>query len=1267
MKSLSVLSKRSVVITTQRILVWLGVGVSVLLLCLPASAQLNLGRILGNISDQSGGVIVGATVTVLDVPRGVARNLTTDSAGGFSASSLVPSTYTVKVEFKGFKTIDRQNVEVGVGQDVRLDLTLQPGDQAQTVTVTEAIPIIDTTNAVLSSTLQTEALSELPINGRLFTKVLDFQPGIHGNPGGNSPNYESNGAGGQGNYFLLDGVENSNIFVNSGPLIGAATSTDELTILPQDAVQEVNVMANPPAEFGWFQGAVVNVGLKSGTNNVHGTAYGFGRNNSLDAYNPYLGGAPTPKQDDNFEQFGGSLGGPIKKDKLFYFGAFDGMRYTVGTAQTAIVPTVNGGAVDVTTNSVPLQIEDMINNHSVSPSPLSLSLSDCTVSGSAPAAVATCGTKGVFRNGSLLTNNIGVLGDSSGHSNNVFGRIDYHPNDRSSINGEYFFGQATTRTPNVGAPSFWDNLNVSRTQMMRAVWTYARNSNWVNDVRFGYNRYNLADGNAECAGGNFSTGNVGQPDYKALGFISGANPPSPFCGFPAVNFNSSGNPSWGALSFFISDQGVFQATYTGYDNVSYTHGRHNFKFGFEFHHSRFRGIGAPGYLDGVLNFDGGNAFGACDPTSIPACPFGGMFPASTDLQDYLGGALGANNLILVNPQQELTSLGFNREALYFSDNFRLNSRVTVNLGLRYELEPAILVDNNSAGNFDPFSPTGTVQQNGTPLYKADHKAFAPRAGFAWDITGKGTTVLRAGMGVSYDTPQVDDLIAQGFGAGLNSIPTGFNFYNDNVSNNNGLVFAASQNPQAVQTAVVSLPGSALTWASNVPVFPANLNGDLTCGTGHGVVNPDGTHSGVVLPDGVVPSPCTLKARGTVYKLPNGQLAMNTSQVRSPMYTWTLGIQHAFGASTSLTVNYVGTHTSDLSSEINVNQPAPGARAGLQQRQPYYSQFPWFNGIFVYGPAGFSNYNALQASFVLRNFHGLTLNAGYTFSRDLATPKGGNNPYITNSQCVACDYGLRTPTQDLGVTLVYTLPGIKSPVQLLQGWQISSTINLQSGEPFSGLDGSDDFAGVGGGRGLFGGASEPWTLVGKGTNFNNIGKLAQTPCFGVAGSRFAGSCTVVPIGTGLIGTASYVSNLPAACVSAAANEPVNSAMNSTNAGSSNGLLSLAKFGCYMQGNSVIIPPAQGTFGNMRPGSLIGAPFHEWDLSLSKAWKIHERFGLQATISAFNVLNSFSYAVGNGGPVNVPSRFGVSGGQPSDGNPVNGTGGAREVLLGLKASF
>ena len=503
------------------------------------------------------------------------------------------------------------------------------------------------------------------------------------------------------------------------------------------------------------------------------------------------------------------------------------------------------------------------------------------------------------------------------------------------------------------------------------------------------------------------------------------------------------------------------------------------------------------------------------------------------------------------------------------------------------------------------------------------------------------------MGASYDTPQVDDLVATGFGAGINAIPTGFNLYSDT-----GLAVPASTNPSAVKTAVLAVPGSALSWATGTPVFPATLNSDLACGTGT---------SAVVLPDGASPGPCTLKARGTVVKLPNGQLSMTRDNARSPMFTWTLGIEHAFAPNTSLTVNYVGTHAYNLASEININQPLPGATGAtsggvdnpgsLQQRQPYYSQFPWFNGIFVYGPAGFSNYNALQATFVQRNFHGLTLNAAYTFSRDLATPKGGNNPYIFNSRCVACSYGLQTPTQDLGITLVYNLPGFNSPAQLLKGWQVSSAINIQSGQPFSGNDGSHDFAGVGGTRSKFGGASEPWSIYGSGRNFKNLGKFTQIPCYGTS-FAFAvlGNCNTT---------------IPAACMNAAAAEPTN-----PNVPGSSGVASLLKNGCYMSANgkSVIIPPAQGTFGNMRPGTLIAAPFYEWDLTVHKTFRVTERVGLDFNISAFNVLNSTNYSLGfTGGSVTAPFLFGLSSQDPNNGNPINGTGGPREVMLGLKATF
>lgn len=466
----------------------------------------------------------------------------------------------------------------------------------------------------------------------------------------------------------------------------------------------------------------------------------------------------------------------------------------------------------------------------------------------------------------------------------------------------------------------------------------------------------------------------------------------------------------------------------------------------------------------------------------------------------------------------------------------------------------------------------------------------------------------------------------------------------------------------------------MNWALNTPVFPSTLGNDLACGTGNSPA----------LPDGVVPSPCTLKAKGTVVRLPNGQLAMSTEASRSPLYTWTLGIQHAFGASTSLTVNYVGTHAYDLESEINVNQPAPGASANPalaaklnplcagnpacmpygaagtvtgdpQHRQSYFSQFPWFNGIFVYGPAGFSNYHALQVTFVQRNFHGLTMNAAYTFSRDLGTPPGGNNPYIFNSNCVACAYGLKTPTQDLGITLVYALPGVKSPGQVLEGWQISSTVNVQSGQPFEGADGTNDFAGVGDGRGFFGGASEPWSLYGKGTNFTNAGKFNGVPCYGFGVFSKLGVCDAT---------------IPQACINAANAEPVNAAMNAQIPGSSSGLTSLMSTGCYMSpnGKSVIVPPAQGTFGNMRPGAIIGAPFHEWDLSIRKTFKIHERLSVQASISAFNVLNNTNYSGGfTAGIVNVPTLFAHTASDPNNGNPVNGTGGPREVLLGIKGTF
>jgi hypothetical protein len=1186
-----------------------------LLLSLPAYSQLNSGSIGGGITDQTGAAIGGAKVTVTDAERGVSRALVTDSAGQYTAPSLTPAQYTVRAEATGFKAVERSNIALGVGQAVRVDLQLQPGEQNQTVTVTAEAPLIDTSNEVISNTIETITLNELPVNGRLYTKMLDFQPGIIGRPGGNSPNYSANGASVQGNYWMLDGVENVNIFVNSGPLIGAGTSTDELTLLPADAIQEVNVMANPSAEFGWFQGAVVNVGLKSGTNAIHGSAYGFGRNNSLEAYNPYQNGITPalPKADDNFEQYGASFGGPIRKDKLFYFGNYEGMRYTVGSPSLINTPTTSRSA-QTPDDSLPLAIEGLLTN-GVTPSPLSLNLAGCTVAG----GTATCDPKkGVFPNSSAVTENIPSALDNIGSSNNVIGKIDYQLNSHNAINGEYYFGNANTDTPTSGAAPWWINGNHSRTQMNRAVWIYTPNSTWVNDVRFGWNWYALVDYNAEC------TRQVGQPNYAQLGFISGANPPSPMCGFPVVNI-SGGAQSFANLGSgtALADQLVNQQTYTAYDNASYIHGNHQFKFGVEFHHSRYDGLGAPGNFDGTLNFQGDLAFAG-----------------STALQDFLAGK-AASGSILVNPVSN--SVGFNREAFYFSDDLRLTRRLTINLGLRYEIEPALLVDNNNAANFDPTQPTGMIQQHGNPLYHTDYHDFAPRAGFAWDLTGKGTTVLRAGTGISYDTPQVDDLIAQGFGAGLNNIPTGFSLYNSTGA----LAFAPSIAPGAVMSGQVTVPTSGLNWATGVPVFSVGTNA-LECGNGLAKVA-----------NGTTPSPCNLHAK-------------SVDSARSPMITWTVGVQHALGGNTSVTVNYVGTHAYNLSTMVNVNEPTPGASRALpgstpgsvtgsyQFREPYYSQFPWFSGIFEYEPAGYSNYNALQLSFVQRNFHGLTLTGIYSLARDWATTKGGNSPFVQDGRNINAYYGPYTPTHHVGITATYAIPGKKSPAQLLQGWEINSSVNMQSGSPVNFADSTDDFAGIGGARSLLGGAAEQWSLVGNARDFH-IGKTDPTPCYAFPGSRFASDPNC--------GTLSLAGNNGAgqACIDAANGEAVNAAMNAQVPGSSSGLASLQRFGCYVSpnGKSVILPPAQGTFGTMIKNALYGAAFYEWDFSVSKRWRFRDRVGVQFRAEFFNFLNNRTYA--GVGFLTVPSTFGLATSAPNASNPINGTGGPREVQLGLKVTF
>jgi Carboxypeptidase regulatory-like domain len=457
MNSVIAICKRSWGARSKNAVRVLGGLFAVLLLCLPAFSQGSFGRVLGTVSDQSGGVVAGATVSIIDTERGVTRTLVTDDAGVYNAPNLTAGNYTIRVEAKGFRRIERQGIGIEVGHEVRVDLTVQPGEQNQTVTVTESVPLVETTNATLGGTLENADISELPLNGRNYQNLMGLRPGVVLQPGGGPWTQSTNGVRPDESVWMVEGVINANFF-DTRPVMGMSSPfTDAATILPVDAIQEFNLMENPKAEYGWKSGAVVNVGIKSGTNQLHGSAYAFGRYQGWDARN-YFNPASTlsgcalvtngecNKVPAQLKQFGGVVGGPIKKDKLFFFAGFEAVRSFIGFTGQLTVPNTTAGAGS--TFSMPDAIT-ALQAAKIPRSALSEKLGGCTgdtpsdVSGATTTVTCTGGTSpGPGGNYFPVSSNNNFLSTfpTTNISNNGIGKIDYHVNDKNTINGMFFYG-----------------------------------------------------------------------------------------------------------------------------------------------------------------------------------------------------------------------------------------------------------------------------------------------------------------------------------------------------------------------------------------------------------------------------------------------------------------------------------------------------------------------------------------------------------------------------------------------------------------------------------------------------------------------------------------------------------------------------------------------------------------------------------------------------------------------------------------------------------
>src|SRR5712672_1301728 len=290
---------------TKGIRIW-GFACLVLATAAPVFSQSTTGRILGEVRDQSGAALAGASVTVTDVQRATKRTVAADESGAYVVSNLTPSVYTVRAEAKGFKTVERPNVTVEVATDVTVDVALPPGNVTETIVVTDEVPLVNTTSSTLGGTLSNKEINDLPLNGRNYENLLQLRPGVVRYPGGGFSTTSTNGLRAEDNAYFVEGLFNSEPCSGQGIINGAGIAGDSATILPIDAIQEFNVQENPAAEYGWKPGAVINVGLKAGTNSIHGTAFAFGRDGVMDARN-YFNQSPAAKNPRTLEQFGGSL------------------------------------------------------------------------------------------------------------------------------------------------------------------------------------------------------------------------------------------------------------------------------------------------------------------------------------------------------------------------------------------------------------------------------------------------------------------------------------------------------------------------------------------------------------------------------------------------------------------------------------------------------------------------------------------------------------------------------------------------------------------------------------------------------------------------------------------------------------------------------------------------------------------------------------------------------------------------------------------------
>jgi hypothetical protein len=929
--------------------------VFVLLAAVSLFAQTFRGTILGTVTDAQGAVVAGATVTVKNEGTGLERTTNTSADGSYALPELQIGTYTVTITLNGFQTSLTTGVVVDVAGERRVDAAMKPGQVSSKVEVSgDLLPQVETTSAELGGTLNAETIEALPVNGRDYQKLIYLNPGIAGSPDqitdspGSYGVFSMNGSRGRSNNFLLDGTDMNDGYRNDPAINEAGVFGDPATILPLDAVAELKVISNYEAEYGRNSGAVINIVTKSGTNHLHGSLLEYFRTGKLGARN-YFNLDSAPKSPFNNNQFGGSLGGPIVKDNTFFYADYEGQSENGAQAGTTCVPDPAQIAADEATNGPPNPVIAALLARNPFP---------------APNIPGTYGAAFVGQEDSGCPNGPN-LSDSTSFFNRVdsfIGKIDHNFNANNLLTGRYYFGNSHQSFPfaqlSGGLLPGFNTVTPTRVQLVSISYVKVVNSSQVNEARLGWNRF---------AEGFFPEDQSFNPN--SIGLDTGASAYNG--GLPATSIGSFSQI--GATSSLARNR--VDANWHIVDNYSLKSGKHDVKFGYEFRRTTIMQLFDHDFR-GTLGFSGLTTF-------LEGTPDGG------------------GNQIQGDSERHTFQ---DSHGLFIQDSFRATPRLTLNYGMRWDY---FGVTGGKSGEFYTVDyANGGDNVPTSQLYGKDLNNFAPRVALAYDVTGQGKTVVRAGWGLFYDAFSQDMF--------LGHLPWN----------------------------CVFCPG---------PAYPG--------------LGPNALATGSVQTDPVTGLPLPFTPGVPVYANygPEGDFFSVDPNMRTPyIQNFNLNLQQQLGSKTVLQVGYVGSIGIKLFQFLDINQPSQAqitaADLGCDCINSYgvpRTVAPNFFYLNQEKSSANSSYHSLQASLRTSGWHGLTSQANFVWSHAIDTASDledfePNEAQPTNSTNPAGDRGNSSFDIRRRFTwnFTYQFPkGGGSMQKLKNGWGLDGILNLQDGQPW----------------------------------------------------------------------------------------------------------------------------------------------------------------------------------------------------------------------------